>query len=98
MTTLLVKIYIEHDDHNEGNKEVFRVCKERKLLIEPQKGHIIEVDCQNFYVGRIKQNLDKGIVCLYENTFIPHYEFWGKHDQFKEKYLPKLLEEGWTEM
>lgn len=96
MNVTLVKIYIEGNSHD-IDIEMFRVYKEVDLLIEPKKNHKITLEKGSFFVQQIEQNLKEKIIYLYETTEISHYQFYSHRENFRKKFLPRLLKEDWIE-
>jgi len=97
MLVTLIKVYTETDDHS-SDVEMFRVYKIKDLLIEPKLKQKITLENDVFYVNQVEQNLKLQTIQLYEHTDIPHYEFWSKKKEFREKYLPPFLKRGWIEL
>lgn len=96
MEVLLVKKFIETDSHD-VDVEMFRAFKNTDLIMDPKEGQRLTLpDKETFCIHQIEQDLQQGMVVLYEITEISHYNFWSNRKQFLKQHLEPLLVKNWV--
>ena len=87
-------INVIRKEDNSNLRELTRLTMYVDLMMEPKKGMSIGLERGGeFFIHHIKQDLKNHDVLLYQFDNICHREFWD--DEFWDKYLDKLYEEGW---